>query len=321
MEHFIWNDETVLNSYGFAVRNAGGRFSRFNNNPVMLLGHDSSKVIGRWENMRTEGAQLVATPVFDEADPEALAVKGKVERGFLRGCSLGIDILKWELAAMPDGSVVPVASEWEWCEASLCAVPSNGAAIRLYAGGQLMDEKAIRTKITELSLSHSNANKMDFKLTLEAYKALNLGETASGADVSAAITALAAKAAEADTLKTQLADRKKQEAEAVVTAALSAGKITADKKDAFMALAMADIDNARTVLEAMPARRELGNAIVTGGGTDTRSGVAAERESWDLTRWRKEDPAGLIELRKNSPDTYNAMLQGVDARLKSMGAI
>lgn len=319
MEHFVWNDETVMNSYGFAVRNSGGRFSRFNNNPVMLLGHDSSKVIGRWENMRTEGTQLMATPVFDEADPEALAVKGKVERGFLRGCSLGIDILKWELTALPDGTVIPMATEWEWCEASLCAVPSNGAAIRLYAGGQLMDEKTIRSKITELSLSQSNSHNMEFKLTLEAYKALNLGETAGASDISTAICALAAKATEADNMKAQLEGQKKQQAEALVSTALSAGKITADKKGAFVALALADFDNARTILESLPAKREVGSTIIP-GNLEGQQGVSG-RDGWDLTRWRKEDPSGLVELRKNSPDTYNALLQGVESRLKSMGVL
>ena len=63
---FILNDQRVKNSHGFYLENAGGRFERFDDNPVMLDNHDMSKLVGRWEGLAMEGDLLTATPVFDE---------------------------------------------------------------------------------------------------------------------------------------------------------------------------------------------------------------------------------------------------------------
>ena len=52
MERFIFNDETIKNSHGFDLLNAGGRFNRFKDNPVMLHNHNADKVLGKWNELR-----------------------------------------------------------------------------------------------------------------------------------------------------------------------------------------------------------------------------------------------------------------------------
>ena len=93
---FLLSDEST-NSYGFKVITAGIDTTQFKRNPVMLFMHDrSTQVIGRWENVRTENDKLYADAVFDEADPEAKKIAGKVERGFIKAASIGISVLERE---------------------------------------------------------------------------------------------------------------------------------------------------------------------------------------------------------------------------------
>lgn len=54
---FVLHDESV-NTYGFRMLTSGVNLDEFRKNPVMLLNHnDYSLPIGRWENIRIEGAK------------------------------------------------------------------------------------------------------------------------------------------------------------------------------------------------------------------------------------------------------------------------
>ena len=65
---FVPHDETV-NTYGFRMLTSGCDLTEFRKNPVMLLNHnDWSLPIGRWENIRIEGTQILADPVFNLSD-------------------------------------------------------------------------------------------------------------------------------------------------------------------------------------------------------------------------------------------------------------
>ena len=79
---FIISDESV-NADGFVIQTKGIRTERFKKNPVMLYMHAREKgVIGRWDNIRTEGSQLIADAVFDENNPLGKEVKERVDGGF-----------------------------------------------------------------------------------------------------------------------------------------------------------------------------------------------------------------------------------------------
>ncbi len=92
LPRFVLNDERVKNSHGFYLLNAGGRFDRFAKNPVMLDNHDLDRLIGRWDELTVEGSLLTAVPVFDEGTALGRERMGLVERGFLRGASIGLYI-------------------------------------------------------------------------------------------------------------------------------------------------------------------------------------------------------------------------------------
>lgn len=132
---FILHDESV-NSKGFRMLTAGANLTEFRKNPVMLLMHDDYNMpIGRWENIRVEGTKILADPVFDEKDPKAIEVMGKVNRGFIRMASIGA----WQPEEMSEdpmlklpGQLLPTVIKWTVREASIVTIGSNHNAIVFY---------------------------------------------------------------------------------------------------------------------------------------------------------------------------------------------
>ena len=62
---FVLHDETV-NTYGIRMLTSGANLEEFRKNPVILLNHkDWELPIGRWENIRIEGTQILADALFD----------------------------------------------------------------------------------------------------------------------------------------------------------------------------------------------------------------------------------------------------------------
>jgi HK97 family phage prohead protease len=318
MAKFILNDETRKNSHGFYLLNAGGRFERFNENPVMLNMHDLNQLIGKWLHLRTEGTLLIADPEFDEGDPDAVKIKGKVERGYLKGASVGIIIHAAEWRINPETKTEELyVTDWELYEVSLVSVPSNAGALTLkvYDGQcRLVSEDSVGShieNIIKLSLSEKeikipkNGTKMEIKLTAEASVALGVKEDADGAAISAAIVKLHADKAKLEgDLKIEqekTAATLKKQAEDMVNLAVTAGKIPADKKESFVKLALSDYDTAKAALDAIPEKQSL-SAQIKGivGGKD----IPAGRENWKLLQWMKEDMAGLNKLKAEQPEVY-----------------
>lgn len=82
MKSFVLHDESV-NTYGFRMLTSGANLEEFKKNPVMLLNHnDYALPIGRWENIRIVGTQILADPVFDMNDERGREVERKVREGF-----------------------------------------------------------------------------------------------------------------------------------------------------------------------------------------------------------------------------------------------
>ena len=245
MERFVFNDETKKNSHGFYLLNAGGRFERFNENPVMLNNHDLAQLIGKWLNLQTDGPLLTAEPEFDEGDPEALKIKGKVERGYLRGASPGIIILAAEWRENPaTGEQDIYVTDWELFEASTVSVPSNAGALtlRIYDSSHCLvsdaEVKCHVENIIRLGLSSKESQNIiqdvkmntEFKLTPDALVALGINETADAPAVSAAIVALKVKADKAEKDLRELNEKaeadKKRAAEEMINLAIKEGRIT-----------------------------------------------------------------------------------------------
>ena len=170
----------------------------------MLDNHDLNRLIGRWDNLHVEGALLVADPVFDDGITLGAERKGQVERGFLRGASPGIVILRAEYRTNPAGGEDLYVTEWELFEGSVTSVPSNAGAVtlKIYTGdGHLVEDGDVRLHVDNIvklcAESSPQGRKPNIKpmekitLSAEAYVALGINQDADATAMSKAIVQLA----------------------------------------------------------------------------------------------------------------------------------
>lgn len=124
---FIVSDES-LNTHGFVILTAGIDYADFARNPIMYYMHDRNKgVIGRWENIRVDGSNLLMDAVFDDSTAFGQQIKKQVENGFLRCASIGIDEPQ-----MADINGVQTVVKCRLREVSIVDIPANRSAVKLF---------------------------------------------------------------------------------------------------------------------------------------------------------------------------------------------
>ena len=128
----------TLNSYGTWLVTAGGDTSQFERNPVLLYMHMRGQVIGKLKDIRVEGEEITAEPVFDEATELSRQCKKQWEFGSLNMVSVGIDILETskEEKFIKPGQSAETVTRWKLVEVSLVDIGANDDAIRLYRDGK-----------------------------------------------------------------------------------------------------------------------------------------------------------------------------------------
>lgn len=318
MPRFILNDERTRNSYGFKINTAGIHLGRFETNPVMLDGHtnQNSHVIGSWKDIKKEGHILSAETVFDMEDENAAKIAGKVERNVIRGCSMGIGFRKADLK-MVDGELTLTACELQ--EASIVAIPSSSAALKLTMDGEELSESDVK----ELCLSVASTppenfqnENMNIKLSQLAFIALGLAANTtevSAEQIESLILGLS-KEKEDLTAKLKLSEEKvnaylnkEKEAKAkavtdMVETALSAGKITAEKKQTFIELATQNFELAKQTLDALPAKQNFAAGVTVPVNV---SGVATMEDFQKLSTDQQ------LAFKTANPDAYQAILKTV----------
>lgn len=305
---FILSDETI-NSYGFKVLTSGIDTSVFDANPVMLYEHKSIDLIGLWTKAIKEGKAIKADAQFDEHDELAQKIRGKVERGILKGVSIGFQILETAQERLPDGTIIPVVTRCKLMEASLCALPSNSNALRLYnEKGRLMEDAEMRLTISKLTHTQqsnpANNPTATMKLTADNLKALNLQESFTDLELNESLTALQKRLS---TSETALKEINKERITSLVAGAVTAGKIKAEQTEHYEKLAAVDFDGVKSILDAMKASSKPNQHL-----TQNNDSNPADRAGWDFNKWRKEDPKGLARLRTENPEGYKTLLAGSD---------
>lgn len=216
-------DSETINSYGFKTDVNGINLSRFEKNPVMLYQHNPHTVIGRWEDIKIEGGQLSATPVFDMEDPEAAEIARKVEQGFIKGCSMGIVIKQ-----MTRTKGIDTATESVLLEASIVSIPADENALVVYDSEDKQNQLSIND-FNKLFYIMEKKEKPELQpdnseITLSQR---NMELQAQVDEQTDTIKALNAKI---DELQHDLAERDYREAEAFVDKAIADGKITEEVK-------------------------------------------------------------------------------------------
>lgn len=311
---FILNDETKKNQYGFRVRNSGLQLSRFESNPVILDDHQSgnSAVIGRWLNIQIEGNLLTAEAEFDDQDPNAVIIAGKVERGFIRGASLGLNPFTMSNFVLAPDDVYDLV-ESEILEASIVAIPNNAnALVKLYATSEESIKELLETEVNEILLMASDKSKFNLNnqmkkitLTLSAVAALGLpGNTLEHDEnlVNEKILKLSADL-EAEKLKVQgfeqlEADKKANLSAKTVDADIQAGKIDATKRADYLKLHAEFPDIYKSTVTDAPAKTNLGAQV------SNPSNFSAVKNMDDF---EKLDLSAQLEFKNTQPEAYKAL--------------
>ncbi len=319
MPRFIFNDERTVNSYGFRIKTSGISLERFKKNPVMLDGHNSSNlsVIGTWKDIKTDEYTLSASPEFDTEDEHAKQISGKVERNIIRACSMGVSFDKKNLK-IENG--VLVLAECELIECSIVAVPSNANALRLYVGGDLLDEKAARELCLSVKDNSVALKKQEFmnkvKLSQLAIIALGFAQNTtelSLEEVDKAVLELQAKNKDLESKLLVSEEKvnaflekektaKQAEIQKMVDLAVQQGQITADKKQTFIDLANRDFELAKTTLAAIPAKKEFGAGLQTPSDVNTITTMEA---------FQKLSLSEQLAYKENNPEGYKAILKTI----------
>jgi HK97 family phage prohead protease len=322
---FVFNDETVYNCYGFRILSAGVSMDRFNQNPVMLDHHwnSNSSVLGAWRNIKLEGSTITGEPEFDTEDANAAAIAGKVERGFIKACSMGF---LFDAANMLyEGQGKYVLTKCELMEVSIVAVPGNANAVRLYAAGtnELMTDEqvkmclsAIPTDDNPFSKQSNNTMKKIF-LSIPALIALGLDKNynpTEGADASAVeagITELQTKLQNSE-LKLSATETAlnayKQKEEAALNAEVTAfvnsvipSKYDETERETVTRLAKADLAFAKKIAATMPEKKPL-------SGTVNNSGVQLAGEVKTMDEFQKLSTQQQLAFRAEKPEAYAALV-------------
>lgn len=323
---FVFNDETVANTYGFFISTEGIDLTRFSKNPVMLSDHwnNNNYVLGKWTDWKKEGALLTGLPEFDIEDENAAKISGKVERGYLNGCSMGI-LLDRENLTYVDGKIF--LTKCELAEVSIVPVPSNANAVRLYnPAGELMKEEDIKNlclSITENpnqeKPTNENLNTDDkmkkIILSLAAFVALGYDTKAFPKegieeseldskilDLSAKLTAAQSENSQLKTANQTMVDAQKAQALTAATTmvelAIKEGRIGADKKDSFIELAKSNPELAKATLESIPAKQNFS------AGVTVPSGTGAEVEVKSAEDFQKLSLTEQLAFKDSNPEGY-----------------
>ena len=311
---FVLHDETV-NTYGFRMLTSGANLEEFRKNPVILLNHkDWELPIGRWENIRIEGTQILADALFDEKDDVAVKIAGKVEGGFLRMASMGAwppeEVSDAEELKLP-GQTLPTVTRWTAREASIVTIGANHNALVLFdrQTGKPLDLTDASTVIRLMDRLNHTKNDSNMDNTLK--EILKLQDSAQDAEVIGAVKQLIENhdrlARENQELKeaaaraeTERREARHAEAVRLVDAAIADGRIHAAGKEAYLKLFDADFENTRATLDAIPRRQS-----VTGRIREGERQLATELSDLAGKSWNELDKAGrLVELKDKAPELY-----------------
>lgn len=291
-----------LNSYGSRVITSGIDLTQYRRNPILLWMHnrpfsgrkDEVLPIGRIENVRIEGDNLIGTPVFDQKDDFARQIESKWNDGILKMVSAGLDVI--ELSDDP-GVLLPgqrrmTITRSKLVEVSVVDIGANDDALVLYKDGTRLNLSA--GDYCEIPLLKLNKSNEESEMKTIALK-LGLPETATETEILAAIGNLQLSAGRAETLQTEIDTLKLANITAIVEGAISDRRITADKKEHFLNLGKAaGAESLKSTLAMMEPAMKPSDYIRRSG---TPGNVPAEFKKLS------DVPADqIMELRKNRPE-------------------
>lgn len=300
-----------LNSYGTRVLTEGLDTTQYEKNPVLLYMHQRGTVIGYVKDIKREGDDLMGELVFDEVTDLSKQCKAQFEKGSLRMVSMGADIL--ELSEAPEhiapGQTRPTVSKSKLREVSVVDIGSNDDALRLNYEGKVLDLGADMEcglpVLKNNSVEPIDNRTMDIKMIALA---LGLTETAGEADVTAKITELKGKDAEAVRLAAQVKTLQDENdalklagITQLVEEAIKEKKIGAEKKEHFVELGKkVGSEELKALFAEMQPAVKLSSVIGHQGG------AAAPQQPTDAKKLSDLTPEQRLELKASDLKKYRA---------------
>jgi hypothetical protein len=294
-----------LNSFKFRVLTQGIDIAQYQRNPILLWMHkraDDVLPIGRVENLRFEGDNLIGTPVFDETDEFAKKIKAKWDGGFLRMVSPGLDPV--ETSSDPKhllpGQKKATVTRSKLVEISVVDAGANDDALVLYRDGQRIN-LSLGCEFLQTAEMALNNQLNEIEMKTIALK-LGLPETATEAEILTKIGSLQTDAVSAVQLKADFDKQRDALIAAEVETAVKLKKITADKKEHLITLGKTSgIESLKTTLELIPSAAKATDYINSGSA----GGGGGANSDWKKL---SDVPADkLIELRNDDTDTYKIL--------------
>jgi HK97 family phage prohead protease len=309
-KRFIFNDERVTNSYNFKIKTSGINLERFLKNPVMLADHwnDTSNVIGLWENTSVDGFTLGGDSLFDSEDEYAKNIEGKVDRGFIKGCSMGIFYNREDMEQQPDGSWVLL--KCTLAEVSICAIPSNANSLRLYDAStqKLLTDDEIKANLSFMTNQPNPTPTMEkIELSVATLVALGLNTQPKNAqEIETHVEKLAGKLkdeqdAHAETKK-QLSAIAEGPAKELVKQAKLSGKITESEVAEWEKMAKENYALASSALAKIPAKIDLSKGAKVPVGDGTEDDLPKNQDEFE-----KLSLDAQLAFKKEHPEAYKAL--------------
>ena len=303
--------DSSLNSYGTRVLTSGLDISQYEKNPVILYMHERGRVIGYMKDIRVEGDEVTGEPVFDEATDLSKQIKTQYEKGSIRMCSMGADILEMsdDATLLLPGQTCPTVIKSRLFEVSMVDIGSNDNAIVLKKDGKTL-ELGMGGDCGLPKLENTNPkieNEMEIK---QLAMALCLEATATETQVMDSIKSLVKfKKENASTIESlqnelkQLKDEKESLALAritqVVDQAIGEKKITADKKDHYIELGkkIGDVE-LKEIFSAMAGAQKLSAQLALSNDGPTEYKKLSDVPEDKLLELKKDDPKKYAMLYK-----------------------
>lgn len=317
MPKIIISDQNVINRYGFRVMTEGIETSAYMKNPVVFYEHNwralGALPIGRTNELSVKDGQLIADYSLDkkDTDEKTQRIIEKIENGFLKGASIGINDLSWSddpSVLLPEQrrSSVVKSNLYEW---SFAKVPVNQNCVKLSYKGVLLstvevDEEMLNSVIPILQ---KNPSKMK-----EVAYVLGLAADADEKQIKEAVLAL-----------------KKRSVDMLVLSGKAKGFINDGNEQAIRKLAETDYESTLSLIDAhKPAQapaaapstekkvddkaQEEEKKVLLSQAVEAAKAAAGgdskeSRANWSFDDWSKKDPDGLLSMKRTQPAKYDKL--------------
>ncbi len=305
---FIVNTERV-NEYGYRILTKGIDIEQYLRNPIVLYGHfragyDPNRVVGKCVKLTKVKKELIAEIEFDEKEPFAKELAGKVERGFISMSSLHADVIETSMdeSLLLPGQTLETVTKCKLVEISIVDIGGNDDALKLSKNGKVVTLNKIekRKKTKNMSIK---------SIAL----ALDMDENAAETTVLKSVKELKLAKEKAEKLGKQAQDQLKvvlgKQADALVDKAVSLGLVDEGLKETLRASFDTDHESQTVKLSKMISDKEAASngddthsvvkEVILGGGSNSGKTV---KLTFDYLQ--KHDVAKLKEIRDNKPTEY-----------------